>query len=107
MCKLKKVANAKKEAAGRDADEPDRDVSEELAAGAPADPDTDPDPDPSTSGRAAAVIGNVVPMWAAGNARSKAQPGADAEGILACGRRIYQACIPNLKVLMRVIKSSI
>ena len=85
MCKLKKVSNAKKEAAGGDADERGDDGAEALAAGAPPNPDPDPDGDPGTSGRAAAeavVVVNGAPMWAAGSARSKAQPQAAAEGAL-------------------------
>lgn len=86
MCKLKKVSNAKKEAAGGDVDEPDDDGAEELVAGVLSNPDPDPDGGPSTSGRPAAepvVAGNGVPMWAAGSARGKAQPQAAAEGTLA------------------------
>ena len=86
VCKLKKVSNAKKEAAGGDADEADDDGAEELAMGAPLNPNPDPDGDPSTSGRAATepvVVGNGAPMWSAGSARSKAQPQAAAEGTMA------------------------
>ena len=103
MCKLKKVSNAKKEAAGGDADEPDDDGAEELAAGAPSPPDPDTDGDPSTSGRAAAqpvVAGNGVPMWAAGSARRQAQPQAAAEGALTYAQCISVRRDPALWLLM-------
>jgi hypothetical protein len=65
VCKLKKVSNASKEAAGGGSDA--EDGAEALADGAGADPDLD-------APRADAIVGNGAPAWAGKAAsRGKAQ----------------------------------
>ena len=95
MCKLKKVANAKKEAGDDDADDAQADAGEDGAEELLADAGASPNPSPSaraTGATAAAANGGGAPMWAGkGLARTKAQPSpAIAEGAV----HVSQSCCP-------------
>lgn len=104
VCKLKKVANAKKEAGDDDADDAQADAGEDGAEELSVDAGASPNPSPSTratgAAAAAAANGGGAPMWAGkGLARTKAQPSpAVAEGAVHAS----QSCCWSLLCIVAI-----